>query len=91
MNRHSHRRSSDTVNRARRIRSLRAAGPPTRTRLPPLSPAADDAALALLFDVLVGDSAWTMAEVGRLISMRESADLGRRLVAGLDEAEPGAG
>lgn len=69
---------------------MRAAGPHSSTRLPPPSPAADGAALALLFDVLVGDSAWTTAEVGRLISMREAAALGRWRVAGLDEAGPGA-
>ena len=91
MNRHRHRRSSDPVDRARRIRSTPAAGPHTRTHLPPPTSAADGAALALLFDVLVGDSAWTTAEVGRLISMREAADLGWWRVARLDEAEPGPG
>ncbi len=54
------------------------------------SEAADGGTLELFFDILVGDSTWTMAEVGRLISVRESADLGRWRVAGLDENEPSA-
>jgi hypothetical protein len=84
------RRSSVNVNRARRIRPMRTASPPTSASRTPSSPAADGTALALLFDILVGDSAWTMAEVRRLISMRESAELGRWRVAGLDEDDAGA-
>lgn len=45
----------------------------------------------LLSEVLIGDSAWTMAEVQRLISMREVAELGRWRVAGLDDEEANAG
>lgn len=90
MNRHDNRRSSVNVNRARHSRPIQAAGPLARTRGTRARPAVDEAALALLFDILVGDSAWTTAEVGHLISMRESADLGRWRVAGLDEEEPGA-
>lgn len=75
MSRQRHRRSSVNVNRAQRELA---------------SSAADGATLALLFDILAGDCAWTMAEVRRLISVREFADLGRWRVAGLDEAEPGA-
>lgn len=89
MTRHN-RRSTVNVNRAQRIRPTQAAGPRTPARRPAASRAADKAALALLFDILVGDSAWTMAEVGHLVSMRESAALGRWRVAGLDEEEPGA-
>jgi len=45
----------------------------------------------LLSDILVGDSAWTMEEVQRLISMREVAELGRWRVEGLDDEGASAG
>jgi len=66
------------VNRARRTRPTHAAIRPGRAdRLRPETPAADEAALAFLAEILVGDREWTVAEVRRLISMRESAELGR--------------
>jgi hypothetical protein len=83
MNRQRNRRSLVGANRARRLRPLhpasqlahsdrlRPAGPP------PASPPEDRAALAFLADILVGDRAWTIAEVRRLISLREAAELGR--------------
>jgi len=86
MNRQRNRRSPATVNRARRIRPPRAAsrlGHPDRPR--PAGPAADEAALAFLSEILIGDRAWSMAEVERLISMRESAQRGRWRVAGADD------
>lgn len=52
--------------------------PPIRSahrRAPTAS--ADGAILALLSDVLIGERAWTMTEVRRLIAMRELAELGR--------------
>ncbi len=86
MNRQRSSRSLVSANRPRRIRPRHAATRLTRTdRRPPASPAAEGAALALLSDILVGDHAWTMAEVGRLISMRESAELGQWRVAGPDD------
>jgi len=86
MNRQRNRRSPATVNRARRIRPPRAASRLGRTdRRRPAGPAADAAALALLSEILIGDRAWSMAEVERLISMRESAQRGRWRVAGADD------
>jgi hypothetical protein len=38
-----------------------------------------------LSEILIGDSAWTVDEVQRLISMRESAELGQWRRAGLDD------
>jgi hypothetical protein len=83
MNRQRNRRSLISVTRTRRIRPMRAASQLGRTdRRPPPIPAAEEAALAFLSEILVGDGAWTLAEVQRLISMRESAELGRWRVAG---------
>lgn len=90
MSRQRNRRSPVNANPVRRFRPMQAAGPLAQSRGAPASTAADEAAFTLLFDILVGDSAWTTAEVGHLISMRESADLGRWRVAGLDEEELGA-
>jgi hypothetical protein len=86
MNRQRNRQSLMRVDRARRIRSMHAARQPSRTdRRPPASPAAEEAALAFLSEILIGDRAWTMAEVRRLISMRESSELGRWRVPGSDD------
>ena len=46
---------------------------------------ADGAILSLLSDVLIGDSAWTLAEVRRLVVVRDLAELGRWRAAGLDD------
>jgi hypothetical protein len=78
MNRQRNRRPLVAANLARRLRPLRPAsqlGRPERAR--PASPAEDGAALAFLADILVGDRDWTIAEVRRLISLREAAELGR--------------
>ena len=65
---------------------MHAASRLSRTdRRPPASQAAEGATLAFLSEILVGNRAWTMDEVQRLISMRESAELGRWRVAGLDD------
>ncbi len=65
---------------------MHAASRPGRTdRRPASIPAADEAALAFLSEILIGDSSWTLAEVQGLISMRESADRGRWRIAGPDE------
>jgi hypothetical protein len=75
-----------SVNRSRRIRSMHTARQPSRTsRRPPTSPAAEETALAFLSEILIGDRAWTIAEVRRMISMRESAELGRWSVTGSDD------
>jgi len=86
MNRQRKLQSLTGANRARRIRPIHAASRPNRIDRPrAASPAADEAALALLSEILVGERDWTMAEVQHLIAMRESADLGRWRVAGLDD------
>jgi hypothetical protein len=86
MNRQRNRRSFVSVNRARRTRPMHAASQLSRTdHRRPARPAAEEAALAFLSEILVGDRAWTMAEVRRLISMRESAELGRWRAAETDD------
>lgn len=86
MNRQRKRRSFGNVYRARRIRPMRATSPLTHPdRRRPASAPADGAVLALLSEILIGDSTWTLAEVQRLISKRELAELGRWRVAGLDD------
>jgi hypothetical protein len=86
MNRQRNRRSFVSVNRARRIRPMPGAIQLRHTdRRSPGSPAAEEAALAFLSEILIGDRAWTMAEVQRLISMREAAELGRWRVAEPDD------
>lgn len=86
MNRQRRLQALTGVNRARRIRPRHAASRLNRIdRGPAASPAAEEAALAFLSEILVGERDWTMAEVQHLIAMRESADLGRWRVAGLDD------
>ena len=71
---------------------MHAASRPSRTdRRSPASPAAEEAALAFLSEILVGDHAWTTAEVQRLVAMRESAELGRWRDTGLDDEATIAG
>lgn len=92
MNRQRNRRPPGGVCRARRIRPRRDTSSLTRPdRRRPPSASADGAVLALLSDVLTGDSAWTLAEVQRLISMREFVELGGWGVAGLDDEGASAG
>jgi hypothetical protein len=87
MSRHHNRRSFGSVSRARRARQTRAAPSALarRARRRPASASADGAVIALLSEILIGDSAWTVDEVQRLISMRESAELGQWRRAGLDD------
>jgi hypothetical protein len=40
----------------------------------------------LLAELLIGDSEWTIAEVQRLVAIRDLAELGRWRVTGLDDA-----
>ena len=92
MYRQRNRRSPGSVYRARRTRPMRATIPLTRRdRRRPASASADAAVVGLLSEILIGDSAWTMSEVQRLISMREVAELGRWRVAGLDDEGASAG
>ena len=92
MSRQHNRRSFGSACSARRIRPRRGPSSLTRPdRRRPASASADGAVLALLSEILIGDSAWTMAEVQRLISMREVAGLGGWRVAGLDDEEANAG
>ncbi len=79
-----------SVNRSRRIRSMHTARQPSRTDRRPPAPAAEETALAFLSEILIGDRAWTIAEVRRLISMRESAELGHWRVTGSDDEGAGA-
>jgi hypothetical protein len=81
-------RSSGRTTRAPRIRPVRAARPPSRAdgRRPQTS-SADEAVLSLLSELLIGDSTWTIAEVQRLVVVRDLAELGRWRVTGLDDAE----
>jgi hypothetical protein len=51
----------------------------------PATTSPEGAVLSFLSDVLVGDATWTMAEVQRLVVVRDLADLGRWRVAGLDD------
>ena len=91
MYRQRNRRPSGSVCRARRVRPRRDTSSLTRPHPPrPLSASADGAVLGLLSDVLTGDSAWTMAEVQRLIALREFAELGRWRDEGLDDVATSA-
>jgi hypothetical protein len=74
------------VNRVRRIQPARAASQPSRSHRPRAAiPPTDQAALAFLSEILLGDRSWTVAEVRRVVAMREAAELGRWRVAGSDE------
>jgi hypothetical protein len=86
MNRRSDSRSFRRDSRAPRISPARASSPPKRSdhRRPAVT-SAEGAVLSLLSDVLIGDSEWTIAEVQRLIALRDLADLGRWRAAGLDD------
>jgi hypothetical protein len=63
--------------------------PSLKERARPIA-SAQAASMALLSEVLVGDTGWSLAEVQRLIAVRDLADLGRWRVAGLDEEGPSA-
>ncbi len=71
---------------------MHAASRPSRAdRRSPAGQGADGGALAFLSEILVGDHAWTTAEVQRLVVMRESAELGRWRDTGLDDEATIAG
>jgi hypothetical protein len=46
--------------------------------------------ISFLSELLIGDSIWTMAEVQRLIAVRDIVELGRRPSAELDGHGPTA-
>ena len=77
MNRQHNRRLFGKVSGARRYRSTRPTSLPLQV---------DRGVLSLLSEVLIGDSTWTMAEVQRLVAVRDLAELGRWRAAGLDDA-----
>jgi hypothetical protein len=86
MNRQRKLGSFRRVSDAPRIRTRRAPSPPTRAANRRLgSSPADGAVLALLSELLIGDSAWTMAEVQRLVELRDRAELGRWRADGLGD------
>jgi hypothetical protein len=71
---------------------VRAASPSSRAdRTGPEPSSADGAVLSLLSELLIGDNAWTMAEVKRLVAVRDLAELGRWRANGLDDAGAAAG
>jgi hypothetical protein len=79
-------RSSGRYSGAPRIRPTRAKNPMTRAgHGRPVNAAAEGAVLSLLSELLIGDSAWSMAEVQRLVAVRDLAELGRWRAAGLDD------
>ena len=87
MNRERSPRSFGRSSTAPRIRPIRTTRRPARTdHRRPVAGSADGAILSLLSEVLIGDSAWTLAEVQRLVAVRELAELGRWRAAGLDDA-----
>jgi hypothetical protein len=86
MNRERSPRSFGRSSNAPRIRPIRTTRRPASAdhRRPPVG-SADGAILSLLSEVLIGDSAWTLAEVQRLVAVRDLAELGRWRAAGLDD------
>jgi hypothetical protein len=86
MNRQRSPRSFGRSSSAPRIRSSRTTRRPARSdHRRPVAGSAHGAILSLLSEVLIGDSAWTLAEVQRLVVVRELAELGRWRAAGLDD------
>lgn len=90
MNEPRDRRSAVGGTRARRGRRPRAAG-----RAGSGDPREwahsirEQAALAFLTEILVGDCDWTLGEVRRLVALREAADRGRWQARGSDGAGGG--
>jgi hypothetical protein len=86
MNRERSPRSFGRSSSAPRIRPSRTTRRPARSdQRRPFAGSADGAILSLLSEVLIGDSAWTLAEVQRLVAVRELAELGRWRATGLDD------
>jgi hypothetical protein len=50
----------------------------------------EGAVLSLLSEILIGDTAWTLAEVQRLVTVRDLAELGRWRSGHLDDEGPSA-
>jgi hypothetical protein len=87
MNRQRKSRPFRRVSDAPRIRPMRTPSSATRAaNRRPVSSPADGAVLALLSELLIGDSTWTMAQVQRLFAVRDLAELGRWRAGGLDDA-----
>jgi hypothetical protein len=57
----------------------------------PGTTAPEGAVISFLSEVLVGDNSWTMAEVQRLVVVRDLADLGRWRVTAQDDEGSTAG
>jgi hypothetical protein len=86
MDKHRSRRSPATISRVRRLRPAQSAHPHQRDGRSAAIPATEEATIALLSDVLLGERDWTMAELRSLISLRESVRRGREGGAGGDDA-----
>src|SRR3954452_8974879 len=85
MNRQRNPRSGTRASGVRPVRSERVAVPAGLGEASQATTSPEGAVLSFLSDVLVGDATWTMAEVQRLVVVRDLADLGRWRVAGLDD------
>jgi len=90
MNRQRNHRTVGRASGAPRVRTARTAAPSARTDVPAGTSAPEGAVISFLSEVLVGDSSWTMAEVQRLVVVRDLADLGRWRATGLDDEAPTA-
>ena len=89
MNRKRKPRPSGRAARVPRIRPVRAASLSSQAdRHRPEPSPADGAVLSLLSELLIGDNMWTMAEVQRLVAVRDLAELGRWRANELDDAGP---
>ena len=85
MNRQRNHRTVGRASGAPRVRPARTAAPSAGADIPAGSSAPEGAVISFLSEVLVGDSSWTMAEVQRLVVVRDLADLGRWRATGLDD------
>ena len=78
MNRQRNTRSSERVSGARRRRPIPATSPEKQAdHGRPRAGSPDGAVISFLAEVLTGDTTWTMAEVQRLIAVRDLVELGR--------------
>jgi hypothetical protein len=86
MNRQRKPRSLGRSSNAPRFRTSRATRSATSAgQWRPGRTTGEGAILSLLSELLIGDSAWTMAEVRRLVVVRDLAELGRWRASGLDD------
>jgi len=74
---------SSSAPRIRPSRTTRRHAPGARRR--PVAGSGEGAILSFLSEVLIGDHAWTLSEVRRLVAVRDLAELGRWRAAGLDD------